>query len=44
MLVYLLEACLRVHKKASKTEVEEQIAETLKHAPNKPGGSRHKVS
>ena len=38
------EACLRVHKKVSEVEVEEHIAEYLKHAPNKPGGIRHKVN
>jgi hypothetical protein len=38
-----LEACLRIHKGTSKNEIEEQIAEYLKHAPNKAGGSRHKV-
>lgn len=39
----LLEACLRVHKSVTEIDVEEQIAEYLKHAPGKPGGSRYKV-
>ncbi|CAB3984199.1 Hypothetical predicted protein [Paramuricea clavata] len=36
------EACLRVHKGIGELDVEEQIAEYLKHAPNKAGGSRYK--
>jgi hypothetical protein len=39
----ILEACLRVHKGLSELDVEEQIAEYLKHAPSKAGGSRYKV-
>ena len=38
-----LEACLRVHKSVTEIDVKEQIAEYLKHAPGKPGGSRYKV-
>jgi hypothetical protein len=40
---FILEACLRVHKSIGELDVEEQIAEYLKHAPNKAGGSRYKV-
>ena len=39
-----IEACMKVHAKASEADVEEQIRAILKHAPNKPGGSRFKVS
>ncbi|CAB4013447.1 Hypothetical predicted protein [Paramuricea clavata] len=38
----LIKACRRVHKKANDVDVEWQIAEFLKHAPNKPGGTRYK--
>lgn len=34
---------MKIHTKASELVVEESIAETLKHAPNKPGGTRYKV-
>jgi len=32
------------HKKAQQSAVDESIASFLKHAPEKPGCSRHKVS
>jgi hypothetical protein len=34
---------MKVNAKASEADVEEQLRECLKHAPNKPGGSRFKV-
>ena len=42
-LFLFVESCIRVHSKVSEPEIEEQIQEILKHAPNKPGGSRFKV-
>ena len=38
-----VEACLRVHKDCNELIVEENIAEYLKYAPSKAGGSRFKV-
>ena len=38
-LFLFVESCIRVHSKVSKPEIQE----ILKHAPNKPGGSRFKV-
>ncbi|XP_028415169.1 uncharacterized protein LOC114538219 [Dendronephthya gigantea] len=38
----VIKACLRVHKGVSEIDIEEQIAEYLKHAPQKSGGSRYK--
>ncbi|XP_069158633.1 uncharacterized protein [Procambarus clarkii] len=39
----ILKSCLNTHpQKIKETDVQYQIAETLKHAPNKPDGSRHK--
>ncbi|XP_071810900.1 uncharacterized protein [Apostichopus japonicus] len=35
----IIKACLRSHKGTSVSLVEREVAETLKHAPNKPGGS-----
>ena len=32
-----------VHKKVSEIEVDEHIAEYLRHVPSKPGGTTHKV-
>ena len=32
-----------VHPKAAEADIETQMREFLKHAPNKPGGSRCKV-
>jgi hypothetical protein len=37
------EACMKIHSKASEADIEEQLKECLKHAPNKPGGSRFEV-
>ncbi|CAB4020504.1 Hypothetical predicted protein, partial [Paramuricea clavata] len=39
----IIKACMRSHQKATELSVEEHISETLKHAPNKPGGSRYRV-
>jgi len=38
------EAVMCAHKKAQQSAVDESIASFLKHAPEKPGCSRHKVS
>ncbi|XP_028417120.1 uncharacterized protein LOC114541386 isoform X1 [Dendronephthya gigantea] len=38
----VIKACLRVHKGVSEIDIEEQIAEYLKHDPQKSGGSRYK--
>jgi hypothetical protein len=42
--ISIAEACMRCHRKATELNIEESIAECLKHAPNKPGGSRYRVS
>jgi hypothetical protein len=34
---------MKVHAKTSEADMEEQLRECLKHASNKPGGSRFKV-
>ena len=35
---------MKSHPKATELSIEEHISETLKHAPNKPGGSRYRVN
>ena len=37
------EACLKIHPRAKVTEIEEAVAETLKHAPSQDGPKYKKV-
>ncbi|CAB4013322.1 Hypothetical predicted protein [Paramuricea clavata] len=39
----IIKACMKSHPKATELSIEEHISETLKHAPNKPGGSRYRA-
>ncbi|CAB3976771.1 transposase domain-containing [Paramuricea clavata] len=39
----IIKSCVKCHEKATEPNIEEQISETLKHAPNKPGGSRYQT-
>jgi hypothetical protein len=34
---------MRVHKKATESDVEHAVAEVLRYAPHRPGGSKFKV-
>ena len=36
--------CLKLFKKCTETEVEEEIDEVLRNAPHRPGGPKYKVS
>jgi hypothetical protein len=36
------EACLKIHPRAKATEIEEAVAETLKHAPSQKDGPKYK--
>ncbi|RXM99258.1 hypothetical protein EOD39_11871 [Acipenser ruthenus] len=38
----VIRSCTMTIKHKKKADVEVEIAEFLKHAPNKPGGSRYK--
>ncbi|XP_032813184.1 uncharacterized protein LOC116943931 [Petromyzon marinus] len=44
VFMVLTRACLKNHPRANVKEIEGEIAETLKHAPNKRGGANYKES
>lgn len=39
----ITEACLKVYKRATKDDVNEELAEILKLAPYRDGGSKHRL-
>lgn len=34
---------MKVHRKDKEVDIDEAIAEVLRHAPHRPGGSKYKV-
>lgn len=43
LLLNVKGASMKIYKKATEAEVEEAVAEVLRYAPHRPGGSKFKV-
>lgn len=43
-MYFIIGAAKKVYKRATDTEVEEAVAEVLRNAPHRPGGSKYKVT
>ena len=41
--MYDAEACFKIHPKIRVSEIEAELAEVLKYAPKRKGGSKYKV-